>query len=247
VPALTWGGGGSGGGSKPQALRTEFAEEGSYSGSYHGDIVFYLQRAGGGGGRDSFEDVFDSFGKETGGYGDEYGEISPEFGGTPSYSDQSYWNQVGAGESAGDLNYDMGGMSGSGFAPDDISVSPGSYSANSVRKDDLVESLRNAFQSVSSFDDNNIDRSESSSEHLFNKLLSESFDPEGDTDILGSLERGSKADLAVKLARATGGLTSTRDLVEGVNRGAVGLATPGFKATSSLLGGNTGRTFRSLT
>ena len=235
-------------GTKPQALRTEFAEEGSYAGSYHGDIVFYLQRAGGGdgGGGDSFEDVYDSFGKETGGYGEEYGEVAPEFGEGSSYSDQSYWNQVGAGESAGDLDYDMGGMSGSDFGTDASSFPPGSFSANSVRKDDLTESLRNAFQSVPSFDDSEIDRSESSSEHLFNKLLGDSFDPDGDDDILGSLERGSRADLAVKLARATGGLTSTRDLVEGVNRGTVGLATPGFKATSSLLGGNTGRPFRSM-
>ncbi len=235
-------------GTKPQALRTEYAEEGSYDGSYHGDIVFYLQRAGEGGeeGDPTFEEVFDSFGKESSANGDDYGEIAPEFGNGSSYSDQSYWNQVGAGESADGLDYTTEGQAGSGLIDDSEYAPIGSFSANSVRKDDLIESLRNAFQSVPSFDDDVINRSESSSEHLFNRLLSESFDPSGDADILGSLERGSKADLAVKLARATGGLTSTRDLIEGINRGEVGLATPGFRATSTLLGGNTGRTFRSL-
>ena len=240
---IIWGSGiGLGGGSKPEALRTEYAQEGNYSGSYHGDIVFYLQRAGGEDG-DGLEDGINE------------GQANPEFGDFPdgsftgndvgSYPDQSSWNQIGAGNSASDLDFNTGGSAGGG-ADFGTEVIPGSFSANACRRDDIVDAVRNAFQSVPTFDDAYIRLSEASSEFLFSELLDKSFNPEEEKDILGTFERGSRADLAVQLARASGGVTSTRDLVEGINRGTIGLTTNGFKATTKLLSGNTGQPFRSL-
>lgn len=235
--------GGIGGGSKPAALRTEYASDGNYSGSYHGDIVFYLQRAGS---EEEEEDELNE-GQSQGDFNfGEYPEgIVPDSGLDPFPPDQSMWNQVGAGESAGNIDFNTGGTAGGG-AGFDTEVIPGSFSTNASRRDDLKASLQNAFQNVPTFDDAYERISEASSEHLFNNLLDESFNPTLERDILGSLERGCRADLAVKLARATGGVTSTRDLIAGVNRGSIGLVTPGFEATSKLLGGNSAKTRRGM-
>ena len=231
-------------GTKPEALRTEYAEDGSYSGSYHGDIVFYLQRADGEGG-DGLEDGMNGPQQKQDFAFGEYPEGIVPGNDVGSYPDQCWTSQLGANNSSGDLGFNTGGSAGG--APDfGTEVIPGSFSANACRKDDLIEAVRNAFQSVPTFDDAYARLSEASSEHLFNELLEESFNPGVERDILGALERGSRAELAVKLARASGGVTSTRDLVRGINRGTIGLTTNGFKATTVLLSGNTGRTFRSL-
>ena len=233
---------GAGGGSKPEALRTEYAEDGSYDGSYHGDIVFYLKRAGGEDG-DGLEDGINE-GQSDIGFGD-YPEGNFTGNDVGSYPDQSFTNQLGAGSSAGDLDFNTAGSAG-GVPDFGTEVIPGSFSANACRKDDLIESVRNAFQSVPTFDDAYVRLSEASSEFLFSELLDKSFNPEEERDILGTFERGSRADLAVQLARVSGGVTSTRDLVQGINNGTIGLSTNGFKATTKLLSGNTGRTLRSL-
>lgn len=241
-------------GTKPEALRTEYAEDGSYSGSYHGDIVFYLQRADGGGGGEFGNGLEDSFnGGPFGSIPGFPGNISSGSGDNDGPS-QSAWNQIAAWSDLVDFDFDFdgnddyNGQAGSGpNYEDDDEVPPGAISENAARIEDLIASLRNIFQSVPSFDNGNISFSVGSSEHLFHKLLEKSFSPTEDTeDILGSIERGTRSDLAIRLAKATGGVTRTRDLIEGINRGKIGVTSPGFKATTVLLGENTGRPFRSL-
>tara|TARA_R110001592_G_scaffold356192_1_gene657598 strand:- start:377 stop:841 length:465 start_codon:yes stop_codon:yes gene_type:complete len=144
-----------------------------------------------------------------------------------------------------DNDYDSSGSAGGG-ADYDWEVPPGAISPNGVLRDQLREALRNAFQDVDSLEDAYIKLSESSSEFFFTELLNQSFSVGEEEDILGSIEKAPRAELAVQLARASGGVTSTRDLVEGINNGTRGLTTIGSKATATLLSGNTGRTFRSL-
>ena len=261
MPALYLGGGGYG--SKPEALRTEYAEDGEYDGSYHGDIVFYLQRAGeGGGGEDGGNGLEDSMNKEGLNKNaiDDYPQsIIPNFGVLDTVNGvfnevdyvlggaQSVWNQVGMiyWDDGYNDDYDSSGSAGGG-ADYDWEVPPGAISPNGVLRDQLREALRNAFQDVDSLEDAYIKLSESSSEFFFTELLNQSFSVGEEEDILGSIEKAPRAELAVQLARASGGVTSTRDLVEGINNGTRGLTTIGSKATAALLSGNTGRTFRSL-
>lgn len=233
-------------GTKPEALHTEYAEGGSYSGSYHGELVFYLQRADGGGNSDNqLEDPISGV-EDT--VWDEYsGKQLPADEANPLYdSAESVWNQVAAGESAGGTNGQSGNVAGPGAPPSGRSVPPGKLTPNAVGFVNLESTLANLFQTVNSFEKTERTFSFSSSEHFFGEVLDDAFNPDGDRDILGALERGSRSDLAVRLARATGGVANTEDFVEGINIGAFGLTSQKSKAATALTSRNAGRSHRSF-
>ena len=230
-------------GSKPQALHTEFAQDGDYDGAYHGEIVFYLRRADGGSSEaNKFEDSMTRSGNLV--WDESSANLKPPGEADPGFeSSESVWNQVGAGKSVG--TPPEGGQAGMGTPPSGRSAPLGKLSQNTGNFQEVGDSLRNIFQSVKSFDKTERHFSLSSSEHFFNEALDEAFNPETERDILSTFDRGCRSDLAVQLARATGGVTSTEDLVEGINQGAFGLTTQKSRALGALTTKTQGRSHRS--
>ena len=253
-------------GSKPEALRTEYAEEGNYDGAYHGDIVFYIQRAGDGGG-DSFNDD-GSLNKQA--LDDPYFNQGPEpiydgpFGLGAGVGAQTLWNQVyfGSGYYSDnnyydrydydykdydykDYDYDYDGGPAGNISDEDDQF-PGVWTEAAARLNELREAISNAFPNLESFDGTEILRSSSASEYFFNNALGRRFTPDASDDILETLERGSKADLAADLAKASGNVMNSADLIAGINSGSIGYVTESTKAANILTGRNTGRTYRSM-
>jgi hypothetical protein len=89
------------------------------------------------------------------------------------------------------------------------------------------------------------DRSESlpASQVLFAEVLQKSFNPSFDEAtedrIAGAIARGSLSSLAMRLAAAAYGVTTTRDLIEGINNGRLGLSSPAATAQARRLGPET--------
>ena len=81
------------------------------------------------------------------------------------------------------------------------------------------------------------------SQALFSDILQRSFNPDFDPAspdrIAGSIARGSLSSLAVRLALATSGVTNTRDLIEAINNGRLGIASPAANLQAKRLGPNT--------
>jgi len=223
-------------GSKPQALHTEFASDGNYSGSYHGDIVFYLQRAGGDGG----------------GEGEQLVQDEGDF----SYADDPVIGGVGGGYDIPQSSWNQGAMSGSSFSvPNDggpsspipeVDQDPGVFTVNSSETVNLGDAIRNAFYTRDTFEEEEECRTRAASEYFFNNALNKAFNPDSTDDILESLERGSRADLAIELAKSTGFVTNTEDFINGINSGRIGFVTDATKVNNILVGKNNGRPIRSL-
>ena len=216
-------------------------------GAYHGDIVFYLQRAGEGGG--DFED--------DGGYqlkeDETPGSVTDGGGviGGDVYNDgsQSGWNQGAMGEAAPSTDYDMSGM----FEPSKPAGKipyedepPGSFTVAGSETTSLGEAIANAFPVLDSFEDREEFRTKASSEIFFNKALNKAFNPDSAEEILGSLERGSRAELALQLSKATGYVNNTEDFINGINSGRFGVVTQATRSSNALLGKNSGMTYRSM-
>ena len=246
-------------GSKPEALRTEYAEDGTYDGAYHGDIVFYIQRAGeSGGGDDNDENGDGSLNKQA--LDDSPLDQGPEpiydgpFGLGAGIGAQTLWNQLYFGSDAysdfnyyyGDDNYNDYDGGPSGSISDEDDQFPGVWTEAAARVNELREAISNAFPNLESFDNTEILRSSSASEYFFNNALGRRFTPDASDDILETLERGSKADLAVELAKASGNIMNSADLIAGINSGSIGYVTESTKAANTLTGRNTGRTYRSM-
>ena len=82
-----------------------------------------------------------------------------------------------------------------------------------------------------------------SSEKYFSDVLQESFSPgsliagnRSASQIESSFDRGATAALAVDLAVASGGVTTSKQLIEGINKGAIGFSTISSRAEASRLG-----------
>ena len=212
---------------------------GTYSGAYHGDVVFYLQRAGEGGGDGGDVGGFQLAEDETPGSITDGGGV---VGGGGSYNDgsQSGWNQSAVNAPDG---YDGGGPAGKIPYED---APAGSFTVAGSETTSLGEAIANAFPVLDSFEDREEFRTKASSEVFFNKALNKAFNPDDAEDILGSLERGSRAELALQLAKATGYVNNTEDFVNGINSGRFGVVTQATRSSNALLGKNRGMTYRSM-
>lgn len=223
-------------GPKPLGLDpAEVVGPGEYSGAYHGDIVFYLQRAGDGGG--------DEGGGE--GYQLQESEMPSYDGGSIIAGDMYDGGQSGWNQSAVDAPDGFDGGGPAGKIPYEEEP-PGSFSVAGSETCSLGESIVNAFPRYDSFEDREEIRTKPSSEFFFNKALNKAFNPDSTDDILESLERGSKAELALQLAKSTGYVNNTEDFINGLNSGRFGHVTQATKASNALVGKNSGMTYRSM-
>jgi len=122
------------------------------------------------------------------------------------------------------------------------SVDVGSFSQTFAQLNSTAASVQNLTQSVGSLD--SLRLSAPSSEKFFTDVLKNSFVPGslvGNTvrtaeQIASAFDSGATADLASQLAIAASGVTSTKQLIEGINRGAIGFTTPSSEAEAERLG-----------
>ena len=248
----------SGGGSKPLALHTEFATEGSdEAGRAYGtqDLTFYLQRAD----SDDNDPAEETLGeKRTDGvsgvveYQGLYGDIDQLGSGLDSSgatgpnadngSIQSGMNQIGAksvaiGRSAG------GGLAPIGNLDFDDAIDLGFFSQNASRFVDVSSSVINAVRSVKELNQSVINFSLASSERLFAKIVNKSFNPGLDAlgtrsadDILDTLNRPGTSELSFLLASNTSGRIRLKDIARAVNDGEVGFVSAKSRAFQKRMG-----------
>jgi hypothetical protein len=242
-------GGGVGGGSKPAALHTEYAEDGDDGPAYGSqDIVFYLERAD----KDSNDSSGDALEKEGVDGAEQIGQNSTIGldGSTGPNADsgqlQSGANQIGAG------SYAVGNIvdeaEGSQMAPIvgmsiDDGEELGLFTQNAGASVDVGRAVSNAVRSVNNLDLNTLNTSLASSEYMFTNILARNFafgeDLSGTRDsdtILNTLNRPAFSELSFLLARASGGRARVKDLVRAVNDGQIGLVTGKSRAYQQRLG-----------
>jgi len=239
----------AGGGSKPAALHTEYADDGDDGPAYGSeDIVFYLERADG----DSNGPGGDILNKEEIDGAEQIGQNSNIGldGATGPNADsgqlQSGANQIGAG------SFGVGNIvdeaEGSQMAPIvgmsiDDEEELGLFTQNAGTSVDVGRAVSNAVRAVDSLDLNTLNTSLASSEFLFTKLLARNFafgeDLSGTRDdetILNTLNRPAFSELSFLLARASGGRARVKDIVRAVNDGTIGLVTGKSRAYQQRLG-----------
>jgi hypothetical protein len=243
-------GGGIGGGSKPAALHTEYAEDGDDGPAYGSqDIVFYLERADG----DSNDPTGDALTDEEAQGAEQIGQSAGVGldGSTGPNADsgqlQSGANQIGAGSFAANGGL-VDSVEGSQMAPIvgmsiDDEEDLGRFTQNAGASVDVGRSVQNAVRSVDSLDLNTLNTSLASSEFLFTKLLARNFafgeDLSGVRDadtILNTLNRPAFSELSFLLARASGGRARVKDIVRAMNDGQIGLVTGKSRAYQQRLG-----------
>jgi hypothetical protein len=236
--------GAQGGGSKPEALHTEYAtgeSEGPAYGSQ--DIVFYLQRAGvedEEGKKESEQSQEQSTGQAAGvGAGGAVGP-TPDNGQVPSGA-----NQIAVGSSVGSS---LGTPEGGSMAPisgmsvgDEVDV--GTFTQNASRYTDVEAAARNAVRYVESLGSEQLKLSLASSERLMSEILARGFSPDEDLSgirdantILNTLSRPTQSELAFQLARAVGGRCRAKDIVMAVNNGEIGLVNAKARAFQDRMG-----------
>jgi hypothetical protein len=103
------------------------------------------------------------------------------------------------------------------------------------------QNIENTLQTVNALE--SLRLSEASSEAYFNFILETSFTgspvapgTKSVDQIMASFDSGLRSDLAVGLARASGGVTTSKQLIEGINKGIIGFTSPGSKAEADRLG-----------
>jgi len=265
VNSLTGGALGLGGlsGSKPKALHTEYASGNANWQKPYGagtDIVFYLMRADGGGagsGEDAAAQA--GFGDSAGLSGLNEGLAKAAAGvqtgpGLPNNL-QSAVNQVAAGtKMAGTdfLNAVKPGLAGplTGLTEGlEVGLEAVTQTAAiTASGTDLVKSavgaVNNGFSDFSP-------RSLGASEHFFSQTLDNTFNPglalggaaRSASEILDSANKVPVSEFSAQLAKATGGVTSTSDFVEGLNYGRFGYSTAKNNSSAERMG-PTGKTQR---
>lgn len=114
-----------------------------------------------------------------------------------------------------------------------LEVPVGAVTQASARYSSLGQSAANITQAVNSLSVNEIVRSYPSSEIFFTDLLYSSFNPgvqrsatRSPQEIEVALASPKISDLSVRLAYASGGIRSSLNLIQGINRGDLGLVTP---------------------
>ena len=158
---------------------------------------------------------------------------------------QSPLNQVATGVNVGQLTSQTG-LSGGLAGPltgltTAQSVDVGALSQTFARFGNSQANILNSLQSVDSLE--SIRLSASSSEKFFHDVLKKSFNPDSLTggvknasQILSSFDSGAMSDLAVKLAAASGGVTTSKQLIEGINKGIIGFTSSASGAEADRVG-----------
>ena len=246
-------------GSKPVALHTEYAtKDADWDSAYHGDVIFYLVRADQGGVKD-FD--FDSdIGDVTDGFiwNDAEGKMVPQgtppapaqglttpanvqTGGAPPTA-QTAPQQVAAASSFGATNSGPAGPTPVGS----FSVDPGVTTQAAARHSTTQASVINVTQAVESTSQNEVIRNVPASETFFNETMHAAFSP-GVTrsatrtveEIESTFDSPKVSDLAYDLSRASGGIRSTQNLIQGINTGDIGLVSPKMMGQAERLGPQT--------
>ena len=241
---------GAGGGSKPAALHTEYADDGDGGPAYGSqDIVFYLERAD----NDSNEPTGDALTEEEAHGAEQIGQKATIGldGSTGPNADsgqlQSGANQIGAGSFAANGGL-VDSVEGSQMAPIvGMSINDeedlGRFTQNAGASVDVGRSVSNAVRSVENLDLNTLNTSLASSEIMFTNILARNFafgenlsGTRGDDTILNTLNRPAFSELSFLLARASGGRARVKDVVRAVNDGQIGLVSGKSRAYQQRLG-----------
>lgn len=253
-------------GSKPPALNTEYAmSEAEWDEAYHGDVVFYMVRADQGNDpldvdedNDNDYDVQGrsgsgkSLGTENGGSSMnnaaksssnvQTGPVSPK-------GVQTSVNQVAVGSVLSEtvpMATPRKSLAGPLTGMDRNKEVPASAKSHaSVIRQTLNQSVQNITQVVESLSSDAIVKSFPASERYFYETLLASYDPDielgmtRDAEEIGTmLERGPLADFSIDLAIASGGIRSTRNLIEAINLGDVGYTSDASTTQSERYGPN---------
>ena len=256
---------GGGGGTKPQALHTEFASgDANWQKPYGAstDIVFYLVRADKGtSSTDPAGGIFDpegTIGSE--GFSTDLGLNSGEgFAGTSAVFGaevqtgagfpmdvQSPLNQVATYNTVASLPSSpiSQGLAGplTGLNVDQVATAGGANQTFAMLNSTL-SSVTNSVQSVP-FSGAELFAS-GPSENYFTDVISSSFVPLATAatdairtaeEIQNTLSNGSISDLSTMMSIATGGVTSSQQLIQGINSGALGFTTQSSGAQANMLG-----------
>jgi hypothetical protein len=233
-------------GSKPIALHTEYAtKDADWDAAYRGDVIFYLVRADQGGVKD--KDFDSDIGDVDDGYvwSESEGAMVPQ--GTPpppgegpvipanaqtgesALSVQTAPQQIAAAETFGATSAGPAGPVSVGEFSVDVGVSTQAAARHSTTTDSVV----NVTQAVESASQNEVIKSTPASETFFNEMMHEAFNPgvsRSSTrtveEIEFTLDSPKISDLSYELARASGGVRSTQNLIQGISRGDIGLVSP---------------------
>lgn len=246
-------------GSKPIGLHTEYAtKDAEWDAAYRGDIIFYLVRADQGGVKDA--DFDSDIGDVTDGFvwNDAEGRMVPrgtapsptqglvapanvQTGSTP-LSAQTAPQQVAAASTFGATSAGPAGPTPTGY----ISVDPGVTTQAAARHTTTQSSVINITQAVESVSENEVIRNVPASETFFNEMMHESFSPGVSrsatrtvNEIESAFDSPKISDLAYDLSRASGGIRSTQNLIQGINMGDIGLVSPKMMGQAERLGPQT--------
>ena len=264
--ALTGSLGGLGGaaGTKPKALHTEFASgEANWAKPYGSDtdILFYMVRADKGangsassdsgifkpGGTAAFDvgpglGIADSAGLDGQGV---FGAASQTGFNVPA-TVQSPLNQVATFNTMDKIGVASGVTSGlagplSGLRVNE-SVPLGKLNQTFAKLSPTLSSVANITQSVGSLQSPRF--SNASSVEFWQNTLTRSFAPDSAIgsgirtaeEISSAISNGSISDLSTMMSIASGGVTTSKQLIEGINKGLIGFTTQGSGAQANRLG-----------
>jgi hypothetical protein len=162
---------------------------------------------------------------------------------------QSPLNQIGVRRNAGALASFTSGAKGLAGPLTGLNIADkvpvGSFSQTFAKISSMPTSVKNLTQYVPSLE--SLRLSGPSSEKFFSGVLTNSFIPDfgqgegvsavrSASQIQSSISNGSISDLSSMLSLASGGVTTSQQLVEGINKGLIGFTTPGSKAEAERIG-----------
>lgn len=117
----------------------------------------------------------------------------------------------------------------------------GSLSQTFAALNSTASSVKNITQSVTSLESARLSRE--GSQKFFQGLIEKSFTPGSkpsatrtSEEILSSISNGSVSDLATMMSTASGGVTTSKQLIEGINEGLIGYTSESSNAEADRLG-----------
>ena len=264
--ALTGGLGGFGGaaGTKPEALHTEFAGgEANWEKPYgsNTDILFYMVRADKGAGSVSFDSGISTsdgwaaafkvdpglgIAENAGLEGQGFFSAASQTGLSFPTDLQSPLSQVATfntmdkiGVVTGTTQGLAGPLTGLGV---NMETPLGSLSQTFSTIGSTASSVANITQSVGSLQAPRLGNA--SSTEFFQNVITQSFAPGAAIgsvtrtaeQISGAIANGSISDLSTAMSIASGGVTTSKQLIEGINKGLIGFTTQGSGAQANRLG-----------
>ena len=239
-----------GGGSRPEALHTEFATGASDGPAYGSrDIVFYLQRADAD--QENSPQGEEPGAKKSVDSGEQSDTQNPNMSLSGSTGDQPDSGQVPSGANqlaSGGVGRSLGETEGGPMAPIggmsiDDEVDIGTFTQNAAMYVDVSSAAANAVRRVESLGSDQLKISLASSERMFANIMNRSFNPDEDLSgirdadsILMALSRPSLSELSFQLAQAAGGRCRAKDVVKAVNDGEIGLVNAKARAFQGRMG-----------